>query len=292
MDLETRQLGNSFGTELIGLDLTDDLNGIDFRKLRRALAEYSLILIRKQNLQPSNLAKILRKFGPLRRFELLQARSQSHAERYLCDDEPDIMRIGNLTKDGRPIAETTHEAPDWHIDYLIKTQPNEGSALYSVTAPQSGGDTLFIDLKAAYDSLGDRIKVKIDELNSVYSVKLLDALQREVDHDKPPLTHETLAANPDALHPLVRQHPTTGRKNILFDVQTISQFDGMSVEASRELLSELNGHVLDTQFQYRHKWSVGDLLIWENLSLMHSATTFDAEAEKRLLYRGLISKLL
>ena len=201
------------------------------------------------------------------------------------------MQIGNLEVNGKARAMYTNASSDWHIDDLYKANPNEATALFAVRTPSSGGDTLFTGLRAAYEALDDAIKEKIKHLRCFYSMQRLDAQFRRRDVNRTPLTEVTIAANPPVSHPLVRVHPVTGKKGLLFSPEAMTRIEGMPEEASQGLAKTLADHALSRRFQYRHKWTDGDFLIWDNLSTMHRATEFDAENELRLLYRAIISRV-
>lgn len=289
--IRIRNIESVIGAEVAGVDLSQGLSDADFASLRNALHRHSLLLIRGQSFTPPTLAEFVRRFGPLQRFRLLQPRSKEHAERYLCEDEPDVMRVGNVEVNGRPKAMFTNASPDWHIDDLYKANPLQAIALFAIEAPRSGGDTLFAGLQAAYAALDRAMQQKIETLQCVYTVQRLDALHRRRDADRPPLSDETIAANPPVSHPLVRIQPVTGRKGLLFAPEMFPQVQGLSEEDSRPLIACLADHATSERFQYRHKWRNGDLLIWDNLSTLHRATEFDSDHDERLLYRAMISRI-
>ncbi len=133
-----RALAPALGVEIADVDLSRPLGEPTFVKLCAALDTYSVVLLRDQRLDPGSLAATVRRFGPLRQFTPLQPRSPAHAARYLCPEQPDIMSIGNLEADGKPIAMFTNAAPDWHIDYPYEPNPVRAIALYAVETPAEG----------------------------------------------------------------------------------------------------------------------------------------------------------
>jgi taurine dioxygenase len=282
------RLEHAVGVEITGVDLSRPIDDVTFEAMLEAFNSHSVLLIRNQHLDPSGLASVARRFGPLERLRLLQPKSKEHSERYLCPEEPDISLIGNLEVDGKPIAAFTNGAPDWHIDNVYKPNPNQSTVLYAVETPPEGADTLFSGLQAAYDALDDGLKSEIEHLRCIYCVQRLDAFFRATQPARPRLTAATIAANPAMSHPLVRVHPATGRKGLFLAPQAMSHIEGMSREDSLALAQRLFEHAIRPEFQYRHKWRNGDFLIWDNLSTLHSATLFDAERHRRLLYRAMI----
>ena len=285
------RLDAPIGIEMTGVDLSRPLKDAVFKSMLDALNRHAVLLIRDQHLDPAGLAAVARRFGPLQRFTMLQPKSQEHAERYLCPEEPDISLIGNLQVNGKRVAIFTSGAPDWHIDYMYRPRPNRCTVLYAVETPPDGADTLFSGLEAAYDALDEGLKREIQNLRGIYSVERLDAFFRLSEPTRPPLKTETIAANPPASHPLVRVHPATGRKGLFLVPNALSHIDGMSRETSLALAERLFEHAIRPAFHYRHIWRNGDFLIWDNLTTLHSATLFDGERHRRLLYRAMIASL-
>jgi len=282
------RLDAAIGVEMNGVDLSRPLEGAALQAMNDALNHHAVLLLRDQQLDPRGLAAVARRFGPLERFKMLQPKSQAHAERYLYPEEPDISLIGNLRVNGKRVAILTNDAPDWHIDYMYRPSPNRYTALYAVETPPEGADTLFSSLEAAYDALDEGMKRDIDQLQGIYSVEHLDEFFRSSEPTRPPLMAETIAANPPASHPLVRVHPATGRKGLFLAPNALSHIEGMSRADSLALAERLFAHAIRPEFHYRHVWRNGDFLIWDNLTTLHSATVFDAERHRRLLYRAMI----
>ena len=282
------RLDAAIGVEMTGVDLSRPLGDAVFRAMNDALNRHAVLLLRDQQLDPRSLAAVARRFGPLERFKMLQPKSQEHAERYLCPEEPDISLIGNLQVNGKRVSIFTNGAPDWHIDYMYRPSPNRCTLLYAVETPPEGADTLFSSLEAAYDALDEGLKREIEDLHDIYSVERLDAFFRLSEPTRPPLKAETIAAHPPASHPIVRTHPVTGRKGLFLVPNALSHIDGMSREESLALAEQLFEHAIRPEFHYRHIWRNGDFLIWDNLTTLHSATVFDGERHRRLLYRAMI----
>ena len=241
---------------------------------------YSVLVIRDQQLDAATLATFARRFGPLQ---------ISANQRYCSPDEPEIMLIGNLWVDGELKSMFVNAAEDWHIDQIQTARPNIATCLYAMETPPQGGDTMFAGMHAAYDALDDKVKGAIADLNAVYSVECLDAVLRAQDPSRPPLSAQTLADFPPATHPLVRRHPVTGRKSLCIAPDIMSHIEGMTRQASLELVRTLAEHAIESDYIYRHKWQNGDLVMWDNRCTMHTATVFDAKRYRRLLYRAIIS---
>jgi len=279
---------DGFGAEIAGIDLSRPVPPETLRLLRDAFDTHALVLFRDQHLDPSGIARFARLFGPLRRLRLFQPRPGKDPEYYSCPEEPDVTVVGTVKRDGWPKPMFTNSVENWHVDESYKPRPNRATVLYAITTPGAGDETAFTDMQAAYEALDRPTKERIDDLRGLYSVECLDAIFRKSEPDRPPLRPETLSAHPPVSHPLVRVHPATGRKSLFMSPEVISHFDGMARNASLDLVDVLITHALQPQFQYRHVWRTGDLLIWDNLFTLNRATAFDAERYERLFLRTMI----
>ncbi|MGI9415289.1 MAG: TauD/TfdA dioxygenase family protein [Hyphomicrobiales bacterium] len=287
--LDLKRLDAAFGAEITGIDLSRPLDAATVADIQDAFDRHCLLLFRNQQLDPAAFARFARHFGPLLRFRLLQPRPGKHAEHYSCPEEPDVTVIGTVERNGWPAPMFTNSVGDWHIDEMYKPRPNRATALYAVETPGRGDDTVFAGMHAAYDALDDDTKARIEPLAGVYSVERLDAMFRASDPARPPLTERTLSANPPVRHPLVRSHPATGRNGLFIAREPLSHVEGVAPEASSALVHALAAHAVRPQFQYRHTWHAGDVLIWDNHFTMHRATAFDPGCCERLLLRTMIA---
>ena len=277
------------GARVRGVDLGRPLSCALQRELREALSQYAVLVLKRQSLTVSSFAASMRIFGPLERYRPMQIRSPRHATRYLCQDEPDVMRIGNFDVDGHSPAMCTSGSTDWHVDNLYRPAPLRVVGLYAIKVPPVGADTEFASLHHAFAALSEREQRRLEPLDCVYSIERLDALLRRSDPARPALWSQTIADNPPISHPLVRVDPVSGAKSLLFAQSGLSQVVGWGEFESAELIEALTEHATDPRFRYRHRWAAGDLLIWDNLATLHRATPYDRERDKRLLYRATVA---
>ncbi len=285
----TRWLSAALGAEITGLSLSGPSARNVSAELFDALNMHGLVLVRDQQLDLHGFASVARQLGPLQRFRLMQPRPGKQAEHYSCPGEPDVTLIGNVKPDGMPDPMATSAEEDWHFDDAYKPRPNRYTVLYAVETPKVGGDTVFAGMQAAYAALDGDTKARIDDLKGVYSVERLYAFFRQTDPSRPPLRDETITANPPVSHPVVRVHPHTARKGLFVVPKVMSRIEGLSEKASVRVAQPLFEHAVGPDFQYRHEWRDGDFLIWDNLFVMHTATRFDAQRDRRLLYRTMVA---
>jgi taurine dioxygenase len=176
----------------------------------------------------------------------------------------------------------------WHSDYSYKQVPANMTMLYALEVPEDGGDTIFADLAAAYEALPEKKKQQLDGLR----VRQQYRWSRNQSHPEGRwllLNDTERGKTPEVIHPLVRTHPETGRKGLFISVAVstgVKEIVNMGAAESAALLDELFVHTDNPRFQVRFKWKVGDLVIWDNRSLMHKATTDVLPSESfRTIYR-------
>ena len=168
--------------------------------------------------------------------------------------------------------------------------PARASILYAIEVPlrdgEPLGDTLFASMGAAYDALDPALKARLEGLVAVHHFsKFYDYMITEKGSDRPKLTEAQKATKPPVTHPMVVRHPYTGRKCLYADPGYTIGILGLSERESGALLDELFAFQIGPEFLYRHKWRVGDVLIWDNIATIHMATGGYAPHEHRLMWR-------
>ena len=166
----------------------------------------------------------------------------------------------------------------WHTDASFQDPAGRYSMLHARVIPPEGGDTLFADMRAAYDALDDETKAKLEGLECHHSIA----------HSRQTLGFEFSEEEKEklkgAVHPLVRTLPRAGRRS-LYLASHAATIIGWPVPEARVVLRELSDHATQPQFVFRHQWRLGDLVIWDNRATMHRATSYDDLNHKRELRR-------
>lgn len=192
------------------------------------------------------------------------------------------MRIlSNVKKDGKPIG-ANRAGRHWHSDLSYLKETGLATFLYCVETPPAGGDTRFAGMEAAYEALPDEIKHKIEGRTAIHDRNFRYST---LHPDRKPLTPEQVAAVPPVEHPIVVKHPVTGCKSLFVAKDVVSRIIGMDETESRKLIDELEAFATQDRFVYRHKWRVGDLVVWDNRSTLHQATGYDEGKHRRIMYR-------
>ena len=221
-------------------------------------------------------------------------------EQYLVPGCPELFRVSNLLENGKRIGAN---AEFWHTDMSYLARPPRCSLLYSVEVPVAAdgaplGDTLFSNTAAAYDALPARTRKRVDGLRGVH--RFADAYKREQQRRAAAgealiaqglhqmTTKEMKDAAPDVIHPVVRSHPFTGRKCLYVNRGFTVGIEGMAQDEANELLEELFAHCVRPEYSYCHKWQVGDLVMWDNCSMIHKGVGNYGPEHRRLLYRATV----
>jgi len=269
--LATRPLKNGFGAEILDVDLA----GADAATLRDVVDTFNLhgaIVLRGQRMDPAALVDFARQFGE----------PEGHTlKEYTLPDHPEVYVLSNRKVDGRPIG-SHNDGVGWHTDYSYKEKPVMCTMLYAVEVPPVGADTLLADMCAAYDSLpGDR-RQELDPLVVHHSYQHLMTTRL---YNRRELTEQQKAENPDVFHPLIRTHPANGRKALWPSTGTVRGIVGMDDDKALALVEDLVQYGTQERFVYRHKWQVGDVLVWDNRCTLHTGTTFDDTRYVREMHR-------
>jgi len=258
MPVEVRKLADAVGAEIRGVDLARPLPDADFATIRRALVEHGVIVLRGQDLPPDRHIAFTARFGAPDIHPLTQFHLTGH---------PEILVLSNRLKaDGSPVG-LQDAGRYWHTDVSFLPEPALGSLLYAVEIPPEGGDTLFASQFAAWDALPVAQKTRLRGRRAFHGLDRNTA---------PKFTDAQLAAVVPVPHPIARKHPESGRI-ALYAGRFAIAIEGMDEDESRETLDFLYDHAAQDTFQYRHVWQKGDLVMWDNRSVLHHATPFEPQ---------------
>jgi taurine dioxygenase len=274
------RLSPVLGAEVTGLDLSRPLGDNAFKDLHQAwLDHHGLLVVRGQKLQPEAQVAFARRFGPLFGED---DHFQDSVKPYLLPGNPAVYRVSNKVKEG--VAQGRARAGDyWHSDVSFRRHPAQASLLHAIEIPPAGGDTMFADMQQAYDALSDAMKALIDGLEAVHDFALAAANSGTYRADQ--LISTDFDGQNRCIHPVVIRHPETGRKALFVNPGFTAGLVGFEPEESRALLGFLFAHATRHEFIYRHRWAPGDLVIWDNRSLMHHAVVDYEGKGERYMHR-------
>jgi alpha-ketoglutarate-dependent taurine dioxygenase len=274
MTLDVKPLSPGFGFEARGVDVSQPLSDNEFAELERAFFRAQVLVLRGQSLTPAQYVAFARRFGP----------PEPHViDQFHHPDDPNILILSNRKRNNEPVG-LADAGTYFHTDYSYLQVPARATMLYSIEVPKSGGVTLFANQYAAYDDLSGAMKERIEPLVAVHHYgnrKVADEMSRVAAS---PLTDEQKAKMPLITHPIVRTHPMTGRKALYAVSGSSYGIVGMPEDEAVALLDELAVHATSAKYVYRLAYRVGDLVVWDNASLLHSATLTDPD-DPRTLWR-------
>ena len=275
--LAVRQIGPTFGAEVSFMPIHGDVRPERLREFVSLLHRYRVLVVPDLHLDPADLVAFSRRLGPLEIHARFDNTLPAHRE---------VFCVGNVERDGMK-ASFSRGVEQWHADSSYRPNPSDASLFYAEIVPDEGGDTLFADATAAWRALNPELRREIEGLYAVHS---LDTLQQWGRHHNPEHANDkTQSAFPPTRQPLVRTHPATGAKSLYLCPAVISHIEGMDQFSGAALIERLIRHVTQPRFVYAHRWRTGDLVIWDNRAVLHTASLFDHTRYQRLMYRTTVA---
>jgi taurine dioxygenase len=272
-------LGGSFGASVTGVDLSRPLRPGVLDLLDRAFATWHFLCFPEQVLEPADELRVMHYFDD-------GIYDEPDTVAYQVPGYSAIQIVSNIEVDGRPIGYTNRRGMEWHSDLSGMPVMPKASLMYAIEVPESGGETYFANGHLAYEALPPTEREYLDGLEATYSWVTLQKWLAEADGTWEPHDAATARKHPDVVRPLVRVHPVTGRKALFFSIEEITELSGLSRTETRALLERLVEHMTSTpHVVYRHDWSVGDVLVWDNRCLMHSVCEYNYEGQRRLMHQ-------
>lgn len=272
---------DTIGAEVTGIDLAQPLNGAAFDRLADVFNEHRLLVFRDQHWSTDQQVAFSQKFGRLEDFPDPKDQADGHKT---------VLRVTNIDRTTgtiKPVDDPGHKSftlgtSAWHIDSSFRTLPSKASMLYALEMPAEGGDTMFADTTLAYDALPEARRNELDELVIVH-----DFEETRRRHNLPPRPPEVRAATPPARQPLVAER-SNGRR-ALFIGSHAAGIEGLSYEDARAFIDELEEFATGPAFTYRHQWRAGDMVMFDNICVMHRAMPYDLAGSRRLLHRTTVA---
>jgi taurine dioxygenase len=261
-----RPLSSALGAEVGGIDLRAPLDAALPQRVQVHWHEHLVIKVRNPTHDEDEQVRFAETFGPPARV--------SSGRSFDGVKHPSVMLVSNIRKDGVPIGALPDGEMHFHTDQCHQEIPAKATMLYAIEVPGRGGNTLFANAYAAYETLPAAVKARIAgrrALNAYTS----DTMLRSARYDD---------AKSAAWHPAVRTHPATGRKALYVNRLMTREIEGLPRDESDALLQMLFDHQEQPRFVYEHVWRPGDIVMWDNRCTLHARTDF-AAGERRLLRR-------
>ena len=273
--------GKRLGASIEGLDLSKPLAEREVEEIIQAIGRYGVLCFPRQRLTARQHKDFAARFGELE----INVASGAYQEPGI----PEVMILSNIVKDGKPIG-LADAGQDWHTDMSYSKTIAFANVLYALEVPRRNGQVLgateFSSMQAAYDGLPDHLKTKLDGMTVLHDFnKFWDKMRNEKGSKRPPLTDAQKKAKPPVSHPIFLTHPITGRKVLYANPGYSMRINQLPEKESDEILAFLFEHQLKPEYRYRHEWTEGDLLMWENFGTIHNAIADYGPTEHRLVKR-------
>ena len=262
------------GAQVRGIDLSKPLGRNDIGAIEDAWRERFVVVFHGQSLSDPQLLAFSKYFG-----ELDPPGPNPYGEPF-NKDHPEINVISNVVENGKPIGNLGDGEAVWHADMTYVDVPPKAAILHSLEVPPSGGNTYFANMFAAYETLSADLKKAAAGKVAVHDASRNSAGMLRKGYKDVTDVRQTVGAR----HPLVRTDPQTGRKALFLGRRPNSYVLGLDVAESEALLDALWAHATQPRFAMCHEWQVGDVLMWNNLSVLHRRDPFDPNS-RRVMHR-------
>lgn len=277
MTIEVIPSGQACGASVRGVDLSAPLDADTVTRLRAIWLEHHVVAFPDQSMTDDDLERFTLSFGPF-------------------GDDPYIAPIpgrDHVIAVQRRADETSPLfAENWHSDWSFQATPPAGTCLLSITVPPFGGDTLYTNQHAALDAMPANLRERLEDTMAIHSARggyapsgSYGTKDQQTDRSMSIRPSETAMAT--QLHPVIRNHPETGRKGLFSCIGYIIGIEGMADDDALSLLLELHAWQTRDDFIYTHKWEPNMLVMWDNRSCLHRATG-GYDGYDRLLHRTTI----
>jgi taurine dioxygenase len=271
---------NTLGVRIDDIDLSRPIGPAQFATILSALGKYGVIWFPKQTLDARALKAFSERFGTLQ---------GSPTGAYCEPNVPEVMILSNIVEDGKPIG-LADAGQDWHTDMSYNELVGFTNVLYGIKIPHRDGkplgNTVFADMHAAYDDLSPALKTRLADATATHDFnKFWEEMRRRPGSTRPALTAEQRALRPPSVHPIFLTHPITGRKVLYANPGYTVRINEFDQAESDRILQDLFRHQLQPKYQYAHRWSEGDVLMWDHIGTLHNAVPDYRPDEHRLIKR-------
>ncbi len=272
--LKVMPSGAALGADIVGANLSIDMNDEAFSLIEDAWHRHSVLRFRGQQLNDDALAAFSRRFGALDMAPVGRGGTPYNPDR------PEIVVLSNIVVDGKAVGALGNSELVWHQDMSYNDLPPKASLLYGIEVPDAGGETEFYSLYEAYNALPPDLAKRIEGLHCKHDATRTSSGELRHGYEE---TYSN-AERPGAVHPLVARHPASGRNALYLGRRPNAWIVGMSDADSDALLDELWAHIHNHDFVWIQQWRPGDLVIWDNRCALHRRNQLDPST-RRLMHR-------
>jgi taurine dioxygenase len=272
-EMRIRPTGAALAADIEGVDLAGSLSPETVAAVKQAWGDHLVLRFRGQRLSDDDLMRFSRQFGELDWAPVAATNDAPEGREY-------VMIVSNVVENGQPIGQLGAYEAVWHTDMSYVAEPPMASALYSLEAPPSGGDTGFCNMYRALDTLPAELRRAVEGHVCIHDASRNSAGELRRGYIDAPDPSQTVGAE----HPIVRTHPATGRKALFLGRRRNGYIRGLPLAESEALLDALWAHATKDEFAWYQQWRAGDLILWDNRCVMHRRDAFDP-ATRRVMHR-------
>ena len=273
-DIKIIPTGDALGADIIGIDLTKEINAEAFSHILNAWNKHLVLRFRGQKLTEDDFVRFSKYFGKLDRAPTRPLNGSYHPTR------KEIAVISNIIKDGVAIGGLGNSELVWHQDMTYKETPPKASILYGIKTPKTGGDTHFYNLNLAYETLPKTLQKKLKGMLCKHDATRNSAGQLREGFDK----KYDNESRPGAVHPLVIKHHSTQKESLYLGRRPNAWIVGLKNEESEELLDQIWHHIENGSHIWSQNWQQNDLVLWDNRYTLHMRGSIDPNQD-RLMHR-------
>ncbi|MFO1080778.1 MAG: TauD/TfdA family dioxygenase [Reyranellaceae bacterium] len=279
-DLWIQPTGAALAADVHGVDLSKPVSDSVFAEIVEAWNKHLVLRFSGQRLDDPTLMAFSARFGELDRVPIPTAGFDRTNAGLVEQAREWVAVIANVKKDGKPVGGLGSYELVWHTDMSYNDLPPRASLLYALEVPHDGGNTGYLNMYEAYETLPADLRKAIDGRTCIHDSSRNSAGELRKGFQ----TTLDVRHTPGAVHPLVRLHPVTRRKALFLGRRPGAYIHGLSVEDSEQLLDAIWAHATQERFAWYQKWRTGDLVLWDNRCVMHRRDAFD-ESWRRLMHR-------
>jgi taurine dioxygenase len=270
MSVTIKPLTRTIGAEVTGVDLSQLIDDATRKRLYDAWIKHAVLVICDQHLTPPQFSAAARLFGDL---------MEQQVKKFTLPDHPEV---GTISSRDLPLVDGKLKVrgEQYHTDHSNFAEPPKATMLLAVSLPSIGGDTQFVDVRQAFDELPGDKRRRLVELRAAHVYESSQSPRKMAA-----LSAEERAKIPQTVQPLVIRHPESGRSALYINTARMEGIEGLPSDDGFRLIDELYQHATQSKYEYRHKWRAGDMVIWDNRSVMHQANADFDPNEYRFLYR-------
>ena len=271
--------GQILGATVQGVDLSTPLTDANFGAILLALGRHGVLRFPDQRLEAAALRDFSQRFG----------RIQAMLTGYHEPGVPEVGILSNVVENGRPIG-LGDAGQDWHTDMSYNRTIGFLNVLFAVKVPRRNGQVLgataFVNTRAAYDDLPAELKERLRDATATHDFnKFWENMRRRPGSLRPPLSEEQRRNRPPSVHPVFLTHPITGQTVLYCNPGYAIRINELDEAESDRVLAFLFEHQLQPKYQYTHRWTEGDVLVWDHIGTLHNAMADYGPDEHRLMKR-------